>query len=269
LDRGSRHILSQSDILARLPKAKQVTPFMVRREVQGYTLADRIAVPSVQVMQSFAPWPEQARKLFLNPYGVTLEQFPLRCGSLPSDPTVLFVGTWSYRKGVDVLAEAVGEMAGVRLVHVGAVLDLPFPNHSKFVHYDAVPQWELGTFYQAAHVFALASREEGLALVIPQALASGLPVVCSERTGGADLVHVSGLARLIRVVPVDDPRALRHALAQALEDATGKTGVAPITEAERQALGWRCYALRHLQFVNEMLQRGARSSDQSSEFQQL
>ena len=53
-------------------------------------------------------------------------------------------------------------MDGVRLIHVGALLDAPFPNHSRFVHYDTVPQWELKEFYGAAHVFALASREEGL-----------------------------------------------------------------------------------------------------------
>ena len=55
LHRGSRHILSQSEILARLPRAQQVTPFMVRRELKGYAIADRIAVPSTQVAESFAP----------------------------------------------------------------------------------------------------------------------------------------------------------------------------------------------------------------------
>ena len=261
LHRASRHILSQRDILARLSKAKQVTPFMVRRELQGYAIADRIAVPSFHVVESFAPWPEHAWKLFLNPFGVALEQFPLRGGPLPPEPTVLFVGHWSYQKGVDVLAEAISEMEGVRLVHVGALVDAPFPtNHSKYIHHDPVPQWELKTFYRSAHVFALASREEGLAFVILQALASGLPIVCTERTGGADLSRMPGLARLISVVPTDDPPALRSALAQALKDATGDTGVAPITEAERETLSWRGYVLRDLHFMNEMLQRAARSS---------
>ena len=261
LHRGSRHILSQNYILARLSGAKQVTPFMVRRELEGYDISDRIAVPSVHVVESFATWPEHARKLFLNPYGVALEQFPVRSGTLPAEPTVLFVGHWSYQKGVDVLVEAISGMEGVRLVHVGPLADAPFPtNHSKFIHHDPVPQWELTRFYRSAHVFALASRQDGLAVVILQALASGLPVVCTERTGGADLLHVPGLARLIRVVPTDDPSALRRALAQALKDATGETGIAPITEAEREALSWSGYALRDLQFMNEMMQRAARPS---------
>ena len=48
--------------------------------------------------------------------------------------------------------------------------------------------------------------------------------------------------------------ALRGALTQALDDATGTQGVAPITEAEREALSWRAYALRDLQFMSRMLQ---------------
>ncbi len=252
LHRGSRHILSQQEILARLPGAQQVTPFTIRRELRGYAIADQIAVPSGQVVESFAAWPELAGKLFLNPYGVDLEQFPLRSGSLPAEPTVLCVGNWSYRKGVDVLAEAIEAMDGVRLIHVGALVDASFPAHPRFVHHAPVPQWELSRFYRAAHVFALASREEGLAVVQCQALASGLPLVCTDRTGGSDLAHFPGLARLIHVVPSGDSNALRCALFQALGDSTGKSHVAPITEAERQALSWRDFALRQLQGIYEM-----------------
>jgi alpha-maltose-1-phosphate synthase len=253
LHRGSRHILSQNEILAELPRAKQVTPFAIRRELQGYAIADRIAVPSTHVVESFAPWPEHARKLFLIPYGVDLDQFPLRSGTLPSEPTVLFVGNWSYQKGVDVLGRAIKKMPGVRLIHVGALADAPFPNHPRFVQYEPVPQWKLKDFYGAAHVFALASRQEGLAMVLCQALASGLPIVCTDRTGGTDLANVSGLARFIRVVPAGDPDALRHALVQTLDDVAANLGITSMTETERQALSWRRYASQHLQLINDMM----------------
>lgn len=247
LHRGSRHIVSQAEILARVQGANQVTRFIMDREIQGYEMADRIAVPSTQVAESFDRWPEQAAKLFLSPYGVSLDEFPLRTCPLPSAPTLLFVGQWSYRKGVDVLTKAIESLDGVRFIHVGALLDASFPRHAKFVHHEPVPQGELNRFYHDAHVFVLASREEGLALVQCQALATGLLLVCTDRTGGADLARYPGLARLIRVVPADDVIALRNALIRALDDATGKTDVAPITEAERQNLSWRAYARRHLE----------------------
>ena len=183
---------------------------------------------------------------------MSLDEFPLRTGPLPSEPTLLFVGHWSYRKGVDVLTKAIEAMDGVRLIHVGALHDALFPRHPRFVHHEPVPQWQLKEFYQAAHVFVLASREEGLALVQCQALASGLLLVCTDRTGGADLARFPGVGRLIRVVPAGDPDSLRRALVQALDDATGKTAVAPITMAERENLSWRAYAIRHLDELIEM-----------------
>jgi 2-polyprenyl-3-methyl-5-hydroxy-6-metoxy-1,4-benzoquinol methylase len=58
-------------------------------------MADRIEVPSAHVLDTFAP--KYAHKLFLSPYGVDLEQFPLRTGPLSPEPTVLFVGNLSLR----------------------------------------------------------------------------------------------------------------------------------------------------------------------------
>src|SRR5262249_34040220 len=143
---------------------------------------------------------------------------------------------------------------GVVLIHVGALVDVPFPKHARFVHYDPVPQWELKNFYGAAHVFALASREEGLAMVQCQALASGLSLICTDRSGGIDLAAVPDLPRFIRVVPVNDSEALRCALAQALDEVIGKTGVSQMTDLNRQALSWKDYALRHLRVIHEVLQ---------------
>jgi alpha-maltose-1-phosphate synthase len=254
LHRSSRHILSQKEILANLPAAQQVSSFMVRRELEGYILADRIIVPSTHVVESFAPWPSCFDKVFLNPLGVDIDQFPLRT-AVPRQvqPTVLFVGQWSYRKGVDVLVEAVRMMRGVRLVHVGAPSDAPFPNDLNFTHHDHVSQQRLPDFYAEAHVFTLPSREDGFGVVLSQALACGLQVVCTDRTGGPDLAKLPGLSRLVHIVPADDPLALSNALEHALDAAVGNTDVAPITEMERRMLGWRSYAERDLRFMNEVL----------------
>jgi glycosyltransferase involved in cell wall biosynthesis len=258
LHRSSRHILSQQEILARLPGSVQVSSFMVQRELKGYQIVDKIIVPSAHVVESFAAWPKLSCKLFLNPLGVDINQFPLRQSTPPANlPTVIFVGQWSYRKGVDILIDAMLTMSQVRLIHVGALADAPFPIDPKFVHQGHVPQHKLPGFYAEAHVCVLPSREDGFGVVLSQALSSGLHVVCTDRTGGPDLARLAGLSRLIRIVPADDAEALRRALAQALGAATGKTDVAPITDAERQMLGWNWYARRDLQFMEDCCaQRG-------------
>src|SRR5262249_51424864 len=103
------------------------------------------------------------------------------------------------------------------------------------------------------------SRQDGFGLVLCQALASGLPVVCTDRTGGLDLAQLPGLSRLIRVVPTEDAQALRRALMETIDDARQETG--KITEAERQMLGWRRYASQHLQLINELLGQARPISD--------
>jgi starch synthase len=255
LHRSSRHILSQKEILANLPRSQQVSSFMEKRELRGYAIADRIIVPSTHVVESFAPWPDCSAKLFLNPLGVDVEQFPLRKEIPASDHiTVLFVGQWSYRKGVDVLVEAVRTMSGVRLVHVGALADAPFPTEPVFVHHDHVAQQALPQYYAMAHMFVLPSREDGFGVVLSQALSSGLPVICTDRTGGPDLAKLPMLSRLIRIVRAASVPALRQAIERTIEECVINREIAPITEAERQLLGWRAYASRDLAFMKQMLQ---------------
>lgn len=257
LERGSRHILSQDRILRQTPGAQVPTRFTIDRELAGYQIADRIAVASSQVTESFIEEdPSLTAKLFVNPYGVDLDQFPRRQTVPGGPPTVLFVGGWTWRKGVDVLTEAVKRLEGVRLIHVGGIGDIEFPIHDRFVHFDPVPQWKLREFYAQGHVFVLASREEGLALVQAQALASGLPLVCTDRTGGIDLARTPGLASRIRVVPHGDvdamTEALKATLAGTLQDAS------PLADADREVLSWRQYGIRYAQ---ELMRATGRSGD--------
>ena len=166
--------------------------------------------------ESFRRDPAAYAKLFMNPYGVDLEMFPTaQRHNSDKEFTLLFVGSWTLRKGCDLLVSAVARTPGVRLVHVGSIgSDLAFPTDDpRFVHIDPVPQTELARFYAEADAFVLASREDGFGVVLAQALASGLPVICTDRTGGADLAHTPALAQRITVIPHDDLSALVAAVA--------------------------------------------------------
>jgi glycosyltransferase involved in cell wall biosynthesis len=257
--RASTHIIAQQQLLARMPKAQQVSNFIVQREINGYELADKIGVPSAHVVDSFAAWPAQAKKLVKNPYGVDISQFPLRDNKgLPAVPTVLFVGHWSYRKGADILVKALETLGDVHMVHVGALLDLPFPNNVRFTHHDYCPQWKLTQYYAAADVFVLPSREDGFGYVLAQALASGLPVVCTDRTGGQDLAQLLTESQLIRIVPAQDVAALRAAIARALSDfRVGDAHARRISDVDRERLSWRCYASRELAMIAKLLPNAA------------
>jgi glycosyltransferase involved in cell wall biosynthesis len=163
-------------------------------------------------------------------------------------------GTWSLRKGSDVLVDAWRELTGVKLLHVGPLGDAPLPTDPGFEHVDAVPQSALPAYYAKADVFALASREEGLALVQVQALASGLPIVCTARSGGEDLKQWLSTPDTIQVVPPDDVAAFSGALRLALDRrASPGTLRDPLGPARRE-LSWRAYAERYERRIVEELE---------------
>lgn len=65
----------------------------------------------------------------------------------------------------------------------------------------------------AADVFVLATRNEGWANVLLEAMACGLPVVATDVGGNAEVVAEEWLGR---IVPFDDPEALEAAIRDAL-----------------------------------------------------
>lgn len=245
LERGSRHIVSQDRILRAMPGGAGADPFSIPRELDGYAIADVISIPSRHVAESFLAEGIEEQQLMVNPYGCDLAMFPPTTRTGTPERTLLFVGTWSRRKGCDTLLDAWRALDGVRLLHVGPVGDLALPADPGFEHVDAVSQEQLSQFYTQADVFVLASREEGLALVQAQALASGLPVVCTTRTGGADLRDLTGAARAVIEVPPDDPGALAAAMRQALSFSAGQGNGARKVVSDLTALSWRAYGARY------------------------
>jgi alpha-maltose-1-phosphate synthase len=252
LERGSRHIASQREILegipGRAPHSAPVADWSVRRELAEYAIADVITVPSKHAERSFIERGVPQRKLFRNPYGVDLAMFPATASPSPqSAPTIIMVGKWSLRKGCDILADAWRRLAvdGVRLLHVGELGDAPVPREPGFEHRGTVDQRALSRCYASAHVLALASREDGFGLVQAQALASGLPVAATEYTGAEDLQEYLEDARAIVIVPGNNVDALARGLETQLAYARSASGVRDLLRSGRDRLSWREYGRRY------------------------
>src|SRR5262249_13728507 len=244
-------VLSQDEILAAIPNARRPTPLTINRELAGYALADRIVIPSLHVEESFHRDPAAYAKLFKNPYGVDLTMFPsVKRTNSGGELTLLSVGSWSLRKGCDLLESAIIQTRGAGLVHVGGIGDINFPKgDSRFVHIEAVAQPQLQRFYAEADAFVLASREEGLATVLSQALASGLPVICTDRTGGADLAHTSALGHRITVMPHNNLSALAAAVAELRDRRNAGESLPPLADSDRETLSWNAYGRRYAEQI--------------------
>jgi glycosyltransferase involved in cell wall biosynthesis len=196
VERGSAHIQWQRVILqaeaersglpAEIPDSRTV-----ERELAEYETAGFIAVPSRFVAKTFLDRGIKGERLIVNPYGVDLERFGMgrphksQCGL-----HVIHVGQVSVRKGVRYLVAAVEKVKGATLTLVGAIHPgmEPIVTRSCTRIVGPVPGAQLPSFYAAADVFCLLSIEEGLALVILQAMAMGLPVIATRNTGVEEII---------------------------------------------------------------------------------
>ena len=112
---------------------------------------------------------------------------------------------------------------------------------------------EITDYYARADALIHASYEEGLSNVITQALASGLPVVCTDRTGGTDLAHTPRLAARITVVPHGDVDALAAAMIALRDRLCRGERLPPLAVADREHLSWSSYARRYVDRLRDDL----------------
>ena len=250
IDRGSLHVLAQAHQVRNAP-----TPVLsdnyIQRELNSYAVADWIAVPSQAALNSFIKEGFPAGRLFVNPYGVDLQL--LRPTNATSDRfTVGFLGNWSYQKGVDVLQEALTGMHDVDLLHGGTVGDIVYPRNARFRSLGHVHKQMLSKFFKNIDVLALPSRQDGFGLVMLEALASGVPVIASECTGGPDIRAVIENKESIRIVQVESVNQLREAILEQKckwrkhsQSAARKI----FSCRDEEYFSWRGYANRYLHFL--------------------
>lgn len=188
-----------------------------KRQAQArleYEEADLIMTPSSFVQQSFLNRGISAAKLAVVPYGVDVNFFkPPQQQQQSRKFTLLFVGMVSLQKGLHYLLKAWQQAKlpahDAELIVVGAVQkDFLLIKHNVSIGSNVrftggVSREALRTMYQQASAFVLPSVQEGLAMVIGEAMASALPVIVSTHTGGQDLVTHSSTGLLYNPYDVD------------------------------------------------------------------
>jgi len=216
-DRGSTHIVYQDQLLAAEYARhglvyQPIDPRVVRKELREYAEADLITVPSSFAYQSFIDQGIPACKVARLPYGVDLESFrpiPKRDDTFRA----IYVGRISIQKGIPDLLEALAtvNLPDYELLLIGPVEREAKPFLARYAggyrHIGTVPRDKLYRWYSQASVFTMASVQEGLALVLAQAMACGLPIVATTNTGAEDLI-TDGVEGFI--VPIRSPEILRE-----------------------------------------------------------
>jgi glycosyltransferase involved in cell wall biosynthesis len=209
LMRGSAHIAVQDAILreeearAGVPLERPST-WMIARERHEYELADRIVVLSSFARGTFARAGVSAERVACLPLGVDVQSFQITGAEAAARARriregaplrVLYVGTMSMRKGLLDLEAALALVHDVPLDVrlVGAVTPeataVLARLDARVTRRDAVAQDELPAEYRAADLFLFPTLEDGFGLVLTQAKAAGLPVLCTTNCAGPDLIR--------------------------------------------------------------------------------
>jgi len=160
-------------------------------------------------------------KIVLLPLGAQLDRFtPVERTFEEPRLRVLFVGGVGQRKGIKYLLDAVKQLgtakAELRIAGpVGAARDPLRAYEGYFELLGRVDQPDLVQLMHESHVMVLPSVLEGFGLVIPEAMATGLPVIASTHSAAPEIIRdgIDGF-----VLEPDDVAGLTRRLCELADD---------------------------------------------------
>lgn len=169
---------------------------------------------------------------------------------------VIMVGSWWKHKGCDMLTDAcLNHLKGVKMLHVGNVVDCELPKNDNFHHVDFVNEFDLPQYYRKAKVSVMPSLDEGFGLVLLQAASCGLPSVYSNRTGGPELQSL--LKDDDWSFEIKEPLSTKS-IAEAISQALKKVNESEVKDTERfentrNNLSWESYGHRYLKILEGLI----------------
>ncbi|RQZ29353.1 glycosyltransferase family 1 protein [Burkholderia sp. Bp9090] len=212
------NILTMEENKRGLPHVNRINR-QQKRLIEELEMYDCVLAPSAIVRDSFIQQGVSASKIKVIPYAANVKRFhPLNQRENSKDRfDILCVGQINLRKGQLYLLEAVKQLNNKRF-HVTLIgkIDpqikfLLEPYRHLFTHIPHVDNAQLNEHYNSADLFVLPSLEEGLAVVLCEALATGLPIVATRESGAAEIIEHNRSGKII-------PAASTTELANAIDE---------------------------------------------------
>lgn len=177
------------------------------------------------------------------PYGVDASLYKCRELAPHGKFTVAFIGALTQRKGAIYLLRAIRRLAPhVRLViYTRAPIDPVFRHEFSGLDVEVkagLSNAQLAEDITRADVMVLPSIAEGFGLAISEAMACGVPVICTHNTGGADFI-THGHDGF--VIPIRDVEALTELLAAGMVDRGRFFDIGQQARKVAETLTWSRY----------------------------
>ena len=261
-DRGSSHILTQKEIIKdgcedlNIP-FNEISNDTIYREINGYTEAHIISLPSTFAVNSFIEKGFDPKKLFLNPLGVDLQRFTPLPKIKSNKFQVLYVGNLSVRKGIIYLLEAFKKLnfKNKELILIGSIehniKEKVFKYFSDNIKYlSTIKNSQLNGYYSNANVTVQPSLEDGFNMVIAESLACGCPVIATKNTGAPDLFNNGIEGFIIKPMSVESIHEKLEELAN--DKNLNKKMSENALLAVKKIGGWNDYGNRWLSKLNNL-----------------
>lgn len=170
---------------------------LLKRYDDEIKFSNYFLAPSRVVHESLIYSKVKENQILHVPYGVDIDKFnPSINTSCDGKLKLVFVGQVTCRKGINHLLEVISNFDKNKVeLFIAGAYDKNSEWYNKYCDYSNinflgfVTHDKIVNLYQSADLFVLPSLAEGMALVGLEALASGLPVICSQYSGIDDLIE--------------------------------------------------------------------------------
>lgn len=265
LERGSAHIQVQNELLKDaykiINKNFSIPNQTIRKEIMEYNTAKVISIPSNFCLNSFLHEGTQSKKLFVNPYGVGHYFNPiLNSGS--SSTTFLYLGKLSIQKGVHLLLRSIETLLSEGLnfnflligqmeTEISKIISAEILQSNKVTFLGHIDHYKLNELIGGCDVGVIPSIQDGFAMVVPQILKVGLPVIVSKNAGAEQIIKQNENGWVIEPKIEEITDQLKWCIKNHQILKIMRTSMIKIDQADD--LSWDKYGIRYINFLKDKI----------------
>lgn len=225
-----------------------IDPFLMWRDVFEQKWSDLLIVPSEACAETYEKVDYCKGKTRVAGFGVDTNIFkPILKTSGAEGPRFLYSGGNWIRKGLQYLVKAWTQLnPKLGYLTVLSVDPSHFPMLPRTAFQGWVPDEQVPKYYQVNHVYCSPSLEEGQALAVLEAMASGLAIIATRESGAPIEDGKEGL-----IIPARSPEKIRDALQYFQDNPNEIDRMGKNALQKAQTLTWQKFGERVLEICEE------------------